>query len=75
MAKHRQPETIETPGPETAPFPPGVYSVRMGEYPRKLIDTRLPAGPTAEKIAAERYLAWLGLAPRPGFVPVVMLSE
>lgn len=55
--------------------PRGVYHVRLAPYPRKPVDTGLPAGPAAEAVARDRYLAWLGLEPRAGQEVEVELVE
>lgn len=36
---------------------PGVYAVQLEGCPRKYVDTGMPAGPDAEAVAKDRYLA------------------
>ncbi len=44
-----------------APEQTAIYLVRCGEYAKLCIDSGLPAGPQAEKIAIAGYKAKLGL--------------
>lgn len=58
-----------------APLRPGTYYVRLEPCPRRILETGLPAGPAAEAVARERYMALYGLVQRPGKVPSVELLE
>jgi hypothetical protein len=62
----------DDPPPPPSAARPGVYSVRLRDYPRQVIATGLPAGPEAEAVARERYKAWLEVY-RADLVPEVEL--
>ena len=77
-------ETIETVGPgeevrwfepEAVRARPGIYAVRLDPCPRRIVETGLPAGPAAEAVAREKYMAHYELIQRPGKVPTVELLE
>lgn len=63
------PEGLEFVAPATTQN--AAYAVHLAGCPRRRVETGLPPGPQAEKVAADKYMAWLRLVRRPGLEPVV----